>query len=223
MARGIAMLLGFVLPENFRGPYTATSVRDFWSRWHMTLSRWVRDFLFQPVFLRYSGSRLGRLSSIVLVMMLVGLWHGPAWTFVLWGGVHGVALAWERFGRERRRGQGRPPVVMTGWGRFWRRFWTFQLVAFAWVFFRADSVSAALDVFAQLGSFGPAPAVTPLLVLVLIGVFAAQYFPEPWAYRVRAGFRRVGPVLQIGALGALLLVVDALGPEGVPPFIYSRF
>ncbi|HEX6299441.1 MAG TPA: MBOAT family O-acyltransferase [Acidimicrobiia bacterium] len=223
MARGVGMLLGFTLPENFRRPYTATSIRDFWSRWHMTLTRWLRDFLFQPLVVSGSRGRATRLGNLVLVMLLAGLWHGAAWTFVVWGGIHGVAMAWERLRRERRRSQGRTPDGTTGWAKLRRRFLTFHLVAFAWVFFRADSVSAAFDVLARLGSFGPAPGVTPLLILVLASVFALQYFPESWSGRVLGGFRRIGPVLQTAALGGLLLVVDVLGPEGVPAFIYTRF
>ena len=223
MARGVAMLLGFTLPENFRSPYIAMSIREFWTRWHITFSRWLRDFLFQPLVLSGSGGRVARLCNLMVVMLLAGLWHGAAWTFVLWGGIHGAGMVWERLRRERRRIQGRKPIPVTGWVRLRRRFLTFHFVAFAWVFFGADSVSTAFDVFAQLGSFGPAPAVTPLLILVLVSVFALQYFPDDWSAKVHVGFRRIGPVLQAVTLGGLLLVVDALGPEGVPAFIYTRF
>ncbi|HEX6287190.1 MAG TPA: MBOAT family O-acyltransferase [Acidimicrobiia bacterium] len=223
MARGVAILLGFRLPENFRSPYVASSVREFWTRWHMTLSRWLRDFLFQPLVISNSSGRLVRMANLMIVMLLAGLWHGAAWTFVLWGGIHGAGLAWERLRREHRRSRGEKPIPVTRWVTLRRRFLTFQFVAFAWVFFRADSVSAAFDVFARLGSFGPAPAVTPLLIVVLVAVFALQYFPEGWSTRMYAGFRRVGPVAQTLALGGLLLVVDAFGPDGVPAFIYTRF
>ncbi|HEU4915898.1 MAG TPA: MBOAT family O-acyltransferase [Acidimicrobiia bacterium] len=223
MARGLAMLLGFNLPENFRSPYIAMSIREFWTRWHMTLSRWLRDFLFQPMVLSGSRGRVARMRNLMVVMLLAGLWHGPSWTFVLWGGIHGAGLVWERLRRERRRAQGRKPIPVTAWVRLRRRFLTLQFVAFAWVFFRADSVAAAFDVFAQLASFGPAPSVTPLLIMVVASVFAIQYFPEGWSAKVHAGFRRIGPVLQAVTLGGLLVVVDALGPEGVPEFIYTRF
>ena len=223
MARGVAMLLGFTLPENFRSPYIAMSIREFWSRWHMTLSRWLRDFLYQPLVLSSSRGRVARMRNLMIVMVLAGLWHGASWTFVVWGGIHGAGMVWERLRRERRRIQGRKPIPVTGLVKLRRRFLTLQFVAFAWVFFRADSVSAAFDVLVQLGSFGPSPAVTPLLVLVLVSVFALQYFPEGWSAKVHAGFRRIGTVPQAVTLGGLLLLVDALGPEGVPAFIYTRF
>jgi D-alanyl-lipoteichoic acid acyltransferase DltB (MBOAT superfamily) len=223
MARGMAMLLGFHLAENFRSPYIAASTREFWTRWHMTLSRWLRDFLYQPLVLTGSRGRVARMRNLMVVMLLAGLWHGPAWTFALWGGMHGAALVFDRLRRERRRALGRKPIPSTGWVKVRRRFLTFQFLAFAWVFFRADSVGAAFDVLARLGSFGPAPAVTPLLIIVLVAVFALQYFPEGWSARAHAGFRRVGPVAQTLSLGALLLVIDVLGPEGVPAFIYTGF
>jgi D-alanyl-lipoteichoic acid acyltransferase DltB (MBOAT superfamily) len=223
IARGVAMLLGFTLPENFRGPYTATSIRDFWSRWHMTLTRWLRDFLFQPLVVSGSRGRFARIRNLVVVMLLAGLWHGAEWTFVVWGGIHGVALALERLRRERRRSQGLQPIVETGRVRLKRRLFTFHVVAFAWVFFRADTFAGAFAVLARLGSFGPAPAITPLLVLVLGAVFAFQYVPENWSTTALAAFRRIGPVPQTAVLGGLLLLVDAMGPEGVPAFIYTRF
>jgi len=223
MARGAALLLGFTLPENFRSPYIASSIREFWTRWHMTLSRWLRDFLYQPLVLSGSRGRTARMRNLMVVMLLAGLWHGASWTFVLWGGIHGAGLVWERLRRERRRARGRKPIPVKGWVKLRKRLLTFHFVAFAWVFFRADSVSAAFDVLAQLGSFGPAPAVTPLLIMVLVAVFAIQYLPEAWTASVHAGFRQMGPVLQTLSLGGLLLVVDVLGPEGVPAFIYTRF
>ncbi len=100
---------------------------------------------------------------------------------------------------------------------------TFHIVALAWVLFRAESFSAAWAVLARLGSFGPAPAATPLLVGVLVAVAVLHYAPTGWSQRAVAVFRRAGPAVQTAALGSLLLVVDLLGPEGIPPFIYTRF
>ena len=107
IAIGIALLLGFQFPQNFASPYTAVSLQDFWRRWHMTLSRWLRDYLYIPL----GGSRKGRLltyRNLMITMLLGGLWHGAAWTFVIWGGIHGVGLACERFVRDRRAARGLP-------------------------------------------------------------------------------------------------------------------
>lgn len=223
MAIGIGMLLGFRLPDNFRSPYTADSFHEFWNRWHISLSRWLRDFLFQPLALRWGSHRGGRLAVLVVVMLLAGLWHGAAWTFVAWGGIHGLALAGERWMRERRRAHGLPRPSDTTRRRIRARLVTFHVVVLAWVFFRAESFDAAWGVLRRLTDIGPAPAVTPLLLTVVVTVFAFQFIPENWSARVGDAFRRLGPIAQTAALGTLLLVVDTLGPEGVAPFIYTRF
>ena len=107
IAIGVALLLGFQFPQNFASPYSAVSLQDFWRRWHMTLSRWLRDYLYIPL----GGSRKGRLMTyrnLMITMLLGGLWHGAAWTFVIWGGIHGVGLSYERFVRDRRAARGLP-------------------------------------------------------------------------------------------------------------------
>ena len=104
IAIGCARLFGFVFPENFRMPYLATSVTDFWHRWHITLSTWLRDYLYIPL----GGSRHGRLATLrnlMLTMLLGGLWHGAQWTFVAWGGFHGVMLCFERLTGVGARGR----------------------------------------------------------------------------------------------------------------------
>ena len=100
MAIGLALLLGFRFPQNFDSPYAAVSIQDFWRRWHMTLSRWLRDYLYIPL----GGNRGGQLltyRNLMLTMLLGGLWHGAGWTFVAWGAIHGTALVVERWWRER--------------------------------------------------------------------------------------------------------------------------
>ena len=112
IAIGIALLLGFTFPQNFASPYTAVSVQDFWRRWHMTLSRWLRDYLYIPL----GGNRKGKLftyRNLMITMLLGGLWHGAAWTFVVWGGIHGAGLAWERWRADRRAAQGLPEPADT--------------------------------------------------------------------------------------------------------------
>src|SRR3954463_6789555 len=127
IAIGIALLLGFEFPQNFASPYTAVSLQDFWRRWHMTLSRWLRDYLYIPL----GGSRKGRLltyRNLLLTMVLGGLWHGAAWTFVAWGAIHGGVLARERLVADRRRAAGLPPRVPGTAGLAVRRFVTFNVV-----------------------------------------------------------------------------------------------
>lgn len=229
IAIGCALLLGIRFPDNFDSPYSALSLQDFWRRWHMTLSRWLRDYLYIPL----GGSRGPRwrtYRNLMTTFVLGGLWHGAAWTFVVWGAIHGVGLSIERELREwaaRRRRlalvAGRRPVTLPG-GRVLRRLITFHVVCLAWLFFRADSVSAALSLLGRLAwAHGPAPLLSPLVLTAVAGGVAVQYLPrDPWA-RLQAATSRLAPALQGVGLAAALVVIGALGPSGVPPFIYFRF
>jgi len=139
IAIGVALLLGFRFPTNFDCPYRALSLRDFWKRWHITLSSWLRDYLYIPL-----GGNRGRNSetyrNLLITMVLGGLWHGSTWNFVIWGMIHGVALMIERLLPNR------DIHPMFRW------VITFHVVCFAWVFFRAESFAAALDVLAAIFS-----------------------------------------------------------------------
>jgi alginate O-acetyltransferase complex protein AlgI len=222
LARGLARLLGIDLPINFDRPYAARSIQDFWTRWHVSLSRWLRDFLFYPLARAGNRGRIATARNILIVMLLAGLWHGAAWTFVLWGGVHGLGLVRDRWLRDHHRRTGVRPAD-SPWRLARQRLVTFHIVAFAWVLFRADSVPHAIEVLSRLGAWGPFPAVTPLLLLVLVAIIGAQYLPRDLGARLDGAFVRLRPVGQVAALGALLLATDALGPEGIAPFIYFRF
>jgi D-alanyl-lipoteichoic acid acyltransferase DltB (MBOAT superfamily) len=144
MALGLARMFGFLLPWNFDSPYKARSISDFWRRWHMTLSRFLRDYVYIPL----GGNRYGEISryrNLILTMLIGGLWHGAAWTFVLWGGLHGLGLAinhlWNRFVGIRLFG--------LGW------VLTFIMVALLWVLFRATSFERAMDIYRGLIAFEP--------------------------------------------------------------------
>ena len=223
IAIGVALLLGFRFPQNFDRPYTARSLQDFWRRWHMTLSRWLRDYVYIPL----GGNRRGPVRTyvnIVLTMLLGGLWHGAAWTFVAWGGIHGAGQALGHRRRERRQQRGLPPLAEDPVSRVWQRVVTFHIVCLGWVFFRADSFSTATTVLARaFTAWGPAPLVTPLLLLALAVGLGAQYLPRDAGQRVVVTFTRLRPALQGAVLGVLLFLITALGPQGVAPFIYFQF
>jgi D-alanyl-lipoteichoic acid acyltransferase DltB (MBOAT superfamily) len=223
MAIGIALLMGFRLPENFNSPYLATSVQNFWTRWHMTLSRWFRDFVLQPLVKGGSRGTVATARNIMIVMLLTGLWHGAAWTFVIWGGSHGVVMASARVLRERRRAKGLRRAPDTPARLLALRLVTFHFIAFTWVLFRADSLERALDVFARLDDFGSVDAISPLLVAAIAVSLLAQCLPTGWFATMREAFARSGPIPQIASLGLVLLAADSLGPEGVAPFIYFGF
>lgn len=225
MAIGLALLLGFRFPQNFDGPYTATSLQDFWSRWHMTLSRWLRDYLYIPL----GGNRRGRWQTyrnIMITFLLGGLWHGASWTFVVWGGIHGGFLSYEHWRRSGRGAHSRP-LADTLTRRWTRRFVTFQVVCLAWIFFRADSFANAADVIVRI--FDPAhwgqaaPLVTGGVLLAIAAGLVEQYVQKDAMARAMSAFSRLTPTAQGVALGVGLLVTNSMGPRGVAPFIYFRF
>jgi len=223
IAIGCALLLGFRFPENFDAPYTARNLQDFWRRWHMTLSRWLRDYLYIPL----GGGRGGRWTvarNIMITMVLGGLWHGAAWTFVAWGALHGGGQVVGHVRRRRRAESGMDPVAEGGARVVAQRVVTFHFVCLAWLFFRADSISIAwMLILRFFTAWGSAPLVTPLLVLTVIGAIAVQYVPKPAVETVQSSFARQRVVVQGAILGMILLGITTLGPQGVAPFIYYRF
>jgi D-alanyl-lipoteichoic acid acyltransferase DltB (MBOAT superfamily) len=221
IAIGVASLLGFRFPENFDRPYTAASLQEFWRRWHMTLSRWLRDYLYIPL----GGSRHGEVRTavnILITMLLGGLWHGAGWTFVAWGGFFGVGLVIGRWRRRRAEARGLPERG-TGWVLARRRIVTFNLVCLGWVFFRSDSFADALELIGRLFAPGSLELVTPLAVVMIAGALGAQYLPSEPTARLRIGFSRLAPALQGAALAVAMFVITTIGPQGVTPFIYFRF
>jgi D-alanyl-lipoteichoic acid acyltransferase DltB (MBOAT superfamily) len=226
MAIGLALLLGFRFPQNFDSPYTALSIQDFWRRWHMTLSRWLRDYLYIPLGGNRRGSRRTYF-NLMLTMLLGGLWHGAAWTFVVWGAIHGVYLSVEHWKRTRRERLGLPEPPDTRRHRWTQRIITFNLVCFAWVFFRSESLENAFEVLGRLIDpshwFEPSPLVTLGVLLAIAVGLAEQYIPRSAWSRAMARFSSLAPVLQGLVLGIVLLFTNTMGPSGVAPFIYFRF
>jgi D-alanyl-lipoteichoic acid acyltransferase DltB (MBOAT superfamily) len=215
IAIGIALLLGFQFPQNFNSPYSAVSLQDFWRRWHMTLSRWLRDYLYIPL----GGSRKGTFATyrnLMITMLLGGLWHGAAWTFVAWGAIHGIGLCIERAVGWR------PTTRRAQW---FGRLLTFNVVCLAWVFFRADSFGRAWQILRRLfDAWGsPSPLVTTSVVLAIVFGIGVQYVRPGVLSWIELRFGRLSTALQAATLAACLMVIDTLGPQGVAPFIYFRF
>ena len=212
IAIGLALLMGFVFPQNFNSPYRATGFRDFWRRWHMTLSRFLRDFLYIPLG-GSRGSRLLRYRNLMITMVLGGLWHGAAWTFVIWGAFHGVCLVGEHaFG-----GRLRTPAWL-------RWFVTFHLVVLGWIVFRSQGIGLAWSFVSRLASPGsPTLWSAPVLLAIVVAIGPQLLPPRPLGgLQERLG--RLTPALLAVVLAVLILFVAATVPsEGVPPFIYFRF
>jgi alginate O-acetyltransferase complex protein AlgI len=212
MAIGLALLMGYVFPQNFRSPYRATGFKDFWRRWHMTLSRFLRDFLYIPL----GGNRGGRVRTyrnLMITMVLAGLWHGAAWTFVLWGAFHGAGLVSE----HALKGRIRAPA--------WLKWLvTFHLVVFGWILFRAQSLSLAGVMLRRLLVPGAATLWTPAVLAAIAVVVGLQLLPMDGLEWFQARAERVRPVLLGVGLTLVVIVVAATVPsQGVPPFIYFRF
>ncbi len=221
IAIGVALLLGVRFPQNFDSPYIATSLQDFWRRWHMTLSRWLRDYLYIPLG-GNRGSKVFTYRNLFLVMLIGGLWHGANWTFVVWGAIHGGYLVGERVVKERWEGHelGLPPwlVKVLQW------FLVFNVVCLAWVFFRATSIDNAFSMLGRLlTGTGSTAGVSLLLIVVIVASIASQFVPPRIPARAEVWFATWAPALQAAALAAGLVLVDALGPEGIAPFIYFQF
>jgi alginate O-acetyltransferase complex protein AlgI len=219
IAIGCAALLGFRFPANFNQPYRAERLREFWQRWHISLSSWLRDYLYKPL----GGNRHGRVKTyrnLMLVMLLGGLWHGAAWKFIAWGALHGGGLAVERMlqpwlDRHARGAAARAVATMV----------VFHFVCLAWIFFRAEDFEVARLFIAGLGtgwSGGLQQAGPLMLALTGLGM-AGQYTPPDLFERIASGLGRM-PVWGMGAAaGIVVAIINALGPEGVAPFIYFRF
>lgn len=212
MAIGLALLLGFVLPQNFRSPYRATGLRDFWRRWHMSLSRFIRDDLFIPLG-GSRGSALFTYRNLMITMVLVGLWHGAAWTFVIWGAYHGVGLVIEHALGGR--------LKLPGWLRW---VVTFHLVVLGWIMFRATSLQNFWGFVSRLGSWG-APTLWLFPVLLGIGVtIGFQLLPAHRLQGFQLRVERLHPLLLAAGLAVVIAVSGAtVSSQGVPPFIYFRF
>ena len=215
IAIGLALLMGLTFPDNFNAPYTADSLRDFWRRWHMTLSRWLRDYLYIPL----GGSRHGEwmtYRNLLLTMLLGGLWHGASWRFVLWGALHGGYLAAERYIEGR--------VPQRRWPRWARRLLVFHYVCFCWIFFRAQSMSDVGTLLTGLLSgWGLPVAVHPGVLAALAVGLGSQWLPSAWWQRLEDRFSVLPAAGQGVALAAALVVIEALGPPGVAAFIYFQF
>jgi len=227
IAIGVALLLGFRFPQNFNAPYRSLSIQDFWRRWHMTLSRWLRDYLYIPL----GGNRDGTYRTyrnLMLTMILGGLWHGAAWNFVIWGTIHGAALSVERVASSwwaARNDATEAEAKLPAWASATIRWViTFNTVCLAWVFFRSPSFSSAMTMLGQLTDWsGSAALVTPGLLLVIGLMLASQFVPHDWVTLVQQRFSQANWLAQGAVFGMSLVVIDALGPVGVAPFIYFQF
>jgi len=228
IGRGCAYCLGFELPRNFRAPYFSVNVTQFWRRWHMTLSNWLRDYLYIPL----GGNRRGRgrtYLNLILTMGLGGLWHGAGWTFVVWGLLHGVALAGTRLLHERSGVPAEEPLLRGFAYRTLSMVVTFHFVSFAWIFFRAQSFSAALAMLAGLFGLSAGAAAQPLgrLTIALVAAtllsMAVLHAFVTLATRMRLHQTTLWRVLRPALLFAVIAGTLLFSDRGAQQFIYFQF
>ncbi len=226
MAIGIALLLGFRFPINFNSPYKADSITDFWHRWHISLSTWLRDYLY----ISLGGNRKGRLRTyfnLFLTMLLGGLWHGASWNFVVWGGFHGIALAVHKFWRsvtgkaknERSHGIRKLVGIII----------TFHFVCFCWIFFRNSTFEGSVTMLEQIFTdFTPqlfGQLITgywKVFVLIEIG-FVLHFSPDSWQDICRRGVIALPLVGKAFMLIILIYIVIQMKSAEIQPFIYFQF
>jgi alginate O-acetyltransferase complex protein AlgI len=221
IAIGIGRMMGFDLGINFDKPYRSASITEFWRRWHISLSSWLRDYLYIPL----GGNRRGRVRTylnLLLTMLIGGLWHGASWRFVVWGGLHGVALAVHRL----LGGKAEPPKPL--WRRILGWFITFHFVLLLWVFFRAKDFETAMQVFAQLRNVDIAYAmpfveVRPLLVGLLGIGYGLHFMPMRWVQAVEARFIRLPWAVQLVVFILTVQLILQMRQAYVQPFIYFQF
>lgn len=229
MAIGLGRMFGFRFPENFNFPYLATSIRDFWRRWHITLSAWFKDYLYIPL----GGNRKGKgrtYLNLYIVFFLTGLWHGASWTFVVWGLMHGTLMVVERLGFGRLLEKSYQPL---------RHLYTLLMVVVAWVFFRADSLDYAVTFVGRMFSFqggGLSPFMSyyrqPLYwvvgIIALLGATPLfDWLNRQWKTAVCNGNRCMSHLrywsVMIGMVAVLFISCCFLVTGGYNPFIYFRF
>jgi D-alanyl-lipoteichoic acid acyltransferase DltB (MBOAT superfamily) len=221
IAVGVCALFGFEVPENFNKPYHATNLFEFWNRWHMTLSTWLRDYLYRPL----GGNQAGKwttLRNTLLVMSLGGLWHGADWRFLVWGGLHGVLLViwriWWWTAGKPKKGQASFARNFAGW------FLMFNAVVFLRIFFRADSMDLALAMFRQLGTFTYDLARVSTLAWGSLAACIIFYaMPKPVFEKSNLLFLKSPALVRAAALIGLGLIIRQLSSVEAQPYIYFQY
>jgi alginate O-acetyltransferase complex protein AlgI len=225
IAIGVALLLGFRLPINFNSPYKAINITDFWRRWHISLSSWLRDYLYIPL----GGNRKAKVRTyinLLLTMLLGGLWHGANIRFLIWGGIHGISLAihklWVNVFPE-------PKVKSAIWKRFLAGFITFQIVCLSWVFFRATDLTKASEMLSQMvNHFGLGSVLSTISSqiniygLILIG-FIIHWLPISFKESYRGVFINTSLPIKVATTVIIVFVILQFQTSEIQPFIYFRF
>lgn len=223
MAIGIALLLGYRFLDNFRSPFKSKSPTEFWRRWHISLSSWLRDYVYIPL----GGNRCSRTRRDVnqmTTMVIGGLWHGASWMYLVWGALQGVFLIGHKALKERC-GESRK----SWWRSALGVFVTFNLIAFSFVFFRSHSMESACDMFSQIFTSFHASVIPQfvsgyaLIVIAIVGAYMMHFAPESWTKALQRAYSWLPAVLQALVLALIILLVIQVRGSDVVPFIYLQY
>jgi alginate O-acetyltransferase complex protein AlgI len=224
IAIGLSLLLGFRLPQNFNEPHKAESVAEFWKRWHISLSNWLRDYLYIPL----GGNKHGEFRTsfnLLATMLLGGLWHGASWNFVIWGGLNGLALLLYRYWRRISPIKDNHAL----WATLLSVFLTFSFISFTRIFFRSQSLDAAFEMIGKIfGGFNPliVPSILEgylIVFLVILLGFFFQWMPDLWKTTVKNYFIESPLYAQAAIAVAIVFVIYQSLSSELQPFIYFQF
>ena len=218
-AIGIALMLGMVLPDNFRFPYGAIGFSDFWRRWHITLSTWLRDYLYIPLGGNRKGNRRTYI-NLMLTMLLGGLWHGAAWTFVVWGALHGFYLGIERLLRDKVK------ITINAWNGILLAFLTYTAINITWVFFRAREFDTAVNIIASMFFLHmDGDKVLEYLDIVIVLMVSTGLFLTHWFMRNKSVVEVATKIPQwlLGLFWGAMIILLAIAQGSGEQFIYFQF
>lgn len=231
IAIGVALLMGFKLMDNFNSPYQATSIADFWRRWHISLSTWLLDYLFRPLQMTFRNMKMaGNVLALVITFLLCGLWHGASWMFLFWGLLHGLYMGVGLFlQKPKKKLYDKLKLTNTKLLRVGQVFVTFHLLAVSWVLFRVQSFELAGDVFNQILEFfkpGIIPqfieGYTPTFVIILVGYFI-HFLPRSLEVKTANVLAKQNPVVQGIILAVVIWLCAQVQSAELQPFIYFQF
>jgi D-alanyl-lipoteichoic acid acyltransferase DltB (MBOAT superfamily) len=228
MAIGIALLLGFRFPINFDSPYQSASITEFWRRWHISLSSWLKDYLY----ISLGGNRRGKTRTyinLMITMLLGGLWHGASLRFIIWGGIHGLSLAIHKLVMSRVHGFKQLGSQMTPFRRILGILFTFHLVCFGWIFFRAASMQTVGEILTQIATnFHPevflqfVTGYKAVVALMIIG-YIFHFMPKQAERKLQGVVTRSPLLIQALMLVVTIFIIIQMKSAGVQPFIYFQF
>ena len=221
IAIGLAALMGFSLPVNFLSPYRASSITDFWRRWHISLSTWLRDYLYIPL----GGNKKGKARqyiNLMITMLLGGLWHGASWNFVFWGGLHGIALAIDK-------PLGKLKIMHTRFMKVIGVIVTFHFVCFCWIFFRSPDFASSWLIISRIFTDFNAAIIYqwipkyPLVAILMVVGYIFHWMPDSFELKFEAILRKTPVLVQSLALAFIIWILFQARSADIQPFIYFQF